>query len=340
MPLVSVILPVYNGAQTISATLKSVFQQSIQDFELIIVDDGSTDQTLEVISTVDDPRLKVFSYPNAGVATTRNRGVAHASGKYVSFVDADDLWTPDKLALQLKALESTPDAAVAYSWTDYIDQEGRFIAEAQRVAFSGDVYAELLRRDFLESASNATIRRQAFLACGGFDPSLSGAADWDLFLRLAKRYAFVAVPHPGVLYRLLSSSMSANLAMQEEECLTVLDRAYKQAPPHLQSLKQQSLGQLYQYLSFKAMHGPLHRPKGASALHYLYQSLAHSPRAALQQPRLTSVLILKILVALLLPRQSQQLIDQLRQSCSGRLYGGQASGCGIKVAQYHPYDAR
>lgn len=313
MPLVSVIVPVHNGAQTIYTTLESIFQQTIQDFEIVIINDGSTDATLDVISKFNDPRLNVFSYHNAGVATTRNRGVAHASGKYVSFIDADDLWTPDKLELQLKALESTPNAAVAYSWTDYIDQEDRFIAQAQRVTFSGDVYAELLLRDFLESASNATIRRHAFLACDGFDPSLSGAADWDFFLRLAKHHAFVAVPHLGVLYRLLGSSMSANLAIQEEECLTVLDRAYQQAPPNLQPLKQQSLGQLYQYLSFKAMHGPLSRTNGSSALHYLQRSLVHSPKSALQQPRLTSILTLKILAALLLPRHSQQLINQLRQ---------------------------
>ncbi|EDX84168.1 glycosyl transferase, group 2 family protein [Synechococcus sp. PCC 7335] len=312
MPLASVIVPVYNGAQTIHATLESVFQQTAQDFELIVIDDGSTDSTLEVVSKFDDPRLRVFSYCNAGVATSRNRGVDHASGKYISFIDADDLWTPKKLALQLEALESTPEAAVAYSWTNYIDQEGRFIDKAQRVDFSGDVYAELLLRDFLESASNVTIRHQVFLEFGGFDLSLTGAADWDFFLRLAKHYSFVAVPHLGVLYRLLSSSMSANLAIQEKECLTVLDRAYEQAPPALQPLKQRSLGQLYQYLSFKAMHGSLHRPKGASALHYLWQSLAHSPQIAIQQPRLTSVLFLKILAALLLPRQSQQLIDQLR----------------------------
>ncbi|MBE9062861.1 glycosyltransferase [cf. Phormidesmis sp. LEGE 11477] len=316
MPLASVIVPVYNGAQTIHATIESVLQQTAQDFELVVVDDGSTDTTLEVVSKFDDPRLSVFSYHNAGVATSRNRGAAHASGKYISFIDADDLWTPDKLALQLEALESTPKTAVAYSWTDYIDQEGRFIEKAQRVAFSGDVYAKLLLRNFLESASNVTIHRQTFLKLGGFDLSLSGAADWDFFLRLAKHYPFVAVPHLGVLYRLLDSSMSANLAAQEKECLTVLDRAYEQASPNLQPLKQQSLGQLYRYLSFKAMHGSLHRPKGASALHYLFQSLVHSPQIAIQQPRLTSILILKILAALLLPHQSQQLIDQLRLSAS------------------------
>ena len=312
----SIIVPVYNGASTIRETLDSVLQQSVEAFELIVIDDGSTDSTLEVVASFEDPRLSVFSYPNAGVSATRNRGVAHASAEYVSFIDADDLWTPDKLARQLEALEKSPNAAVAYSWTDYIDETGRLVAHDQQVSFSGNVYGELLCRDFLESASNATIRRQAFLDIGGFDSSLSGAADWDFFLRLAKDYDFVAVPYPGVLYRISDSSMSSNLSMQEQECIAVLERAYKQAPEGLQSLKPRSFSQLYQYLSFKAMQGPLSRAKGLTALQYLRRSLAYSPMIAVHSFRLTSILLLKILVALLLPLRSQRLLDQLRLSTS------------------------
>lgn len=305
MPLTSIIIPVYNGAHTICATLESVFRQTTEAFEVIVVDDGSTDETLEIVSRIDDPRLTVVSYENAGVAITRNRGVEHASGEYISFIDADDLWTPDKLTRQLAALEDTPEAAVAYSWTDYIDHAGNFIAHDQQVVFSGDVQSELLVRDFLESASNATIRRQAFWEIGGFDSSLSGAADWDFFLRLAQRYPFVAVPHVGVLYRLSSGSMSSNLSMQEQECLAVLEQAYKAAPAHLRSLQPRSLGQLYQYLSFKALQGPLSRANGVLALRYFRRSLAYSPKTAIQNFRLNSILGLKILAALCLPLQSQ-----------------------------------
>ena len=316
MPLVSIIVPVYNGASTIRETLDSVLQQSVEAFELIVIDDGSTDNTLEVVASFNDPRLSVFTYPNAGVATTRNRGVTHASAEYISFIDADDLWTPDKLARQLDAFERSPNAAVAYSWTDYIDQTGQFIAHDQQVTFSGNVYGELLCRDFLESASNVTIRRQAFLDVGGFDSSLSGAADWDFFLRLAKCYDFVAVPYLGVLYRISNSSMSSNLSLQEQECIAVIERAYEQAPATLQSLKPQSFSYLYQYLSFNAMRGTLSRNSGLTALHYFRRSLAHSPMIAVRDSRLTSILILKILAALLLPTQSQRLLDQLRLSTS------------------------
>jgi glycosyltransferase involved in cell wall biosynthesis len=108
MPLISVVIPVYNGEKTIQETIKSVLNQTFQSLELIIVNDGSNDETLKVISIIKDPRIKVFSYPNAGLSASRNRGLAHATGEYISFIDADDLWTPDKLEAQLKVLQENP----------------------------------------------------------------------------------------------------------------------------------------------------------------------------------------------------------------------------------------
>ncbi|MCF3623160.1 glycosyltransferase family 2 protein, partial [Planktothrix agardhii] len=118
MPKISVIIPVYNGEKTIQKTIESVLQQTWQDFELIVINDGSQDATLEILSSIQDPRLRILSYSNAGLASSRNRGITEATGEYISFLDADDLWTPDKLEAQFQALEEHPEAAVAYSWTD------------------------------------------------------------------------------------------------------------------------------------------------------------------------------------------------------------------------------
>src|SRR5574338_867068 len=122
MPTISVILPVYNGEKTIQETIESVLQQTFEDFELIIINDGSQDATLHQVSTLSDARIKVFSYPNAGVSASRNRGIAQAEGEYIAFIDADDLWTPDKLGAQFKTLQTNPQVAVAYSWTNWIDE--------------------------------------------------------------------------------------------------------------------------------------------------------------------------------------------------------------------------
>jgi len=105
--------------------------QIYSNFELIVIDDGSNDSTLDVIKNIQDSRLKVFPYPSAGsAAVSRNRGFSHASGEFIVFLDADDLWTPDKLEAQLAALQENPPAAVAYSWVDRIDESSQFYVMA------------------------------------------------------------------------------------------------------------------------------------------------------------------------------------------------------------------
>lgn len=94
---ISVIIPAYNSGNTILETIASVLEQTESDFELIVINDGSTDNTLELLETVRDDRLKIYSYPNGGLPTARNRGIANSNGEFISFLDADDLWTKDKL---------------------------------------------------------------------------------------------------------------------------------------------------------------------------------------------------------------------------------------------------
>ena len=124
-------------------------KQTFQDLELIVINDGSQDATLEVLSSIQDPRLRILSYSNAGLASSRNRGITEATGEYISFLDADDLWTPDKLEAQLQALQEHPEAAVAYSWTDYIDQSSQFLHSGRHITINGNVYQNLLVNNFL-----------------------------------------------------------------------------------------------------------------------------------------------------------------------------------------------
>src|SRR4028118_1589922 len=160
MPLISVIIPVYNGEKTIRETIESILNQTFTDFELIVINDGSQDATLEIVECIQDSRLKVFSYPNAGQAASRNQGISHACGRYISFIDADDLWAPDKLEAQLKALQANPQAAVAYSWTKCIDELGQFSRRGSHISATGNVYGKLLLIDFIENGSNPLIRAE------------------------------------------------------------------------------------------------------------------------------------------------------------------------------------
>jgi len=229
MSLITVIIPVYNGEKTIRETIESVLNQTYSNFELLVINDESTDSTLDLLASIQDPRLKVFSYINAGVSASRNRGLSHASGEFIAFLDADDLWTPDKLEAQVKALQQNPQAAVAYSWFDYIDESGQFLRNGCRTTTSGDLYQEFLISQFF-NISSSLIRTQALLEVGNFDESLTHGEDWDLFLRLAARYHFVAIPSVQISYRLSANSATSNLFKMEAEFLKVLDRAYSQAP--------------------------------------------------------------------------------------------------------------
>lgn len=299
MPLISVIIPVYNGANTIRETVLSVLNQTITDFEIIIINDGSQDATLEIVARIPDPRITIFSFPNAGLAVSRNRGIDRANGDYLAFLDADDLWATNKLEAQLAALKAHPEAAVAYSWTDCIDEQGQFLRQSAHATASGNVQANLLLANFISSGSNIFVRKQAVLEIGGFDESLSNAQDWDLWLRLASRYEFVPVPETQVFYRVSTHSMSRNVLGLEVSMQKVIQRSFEQAPPALQYLQRYSQGNCYKYLTFKALQGVPTRMRSWWALRYLWNAVRYDP--GLLKQRVTWKALCKIWLGMVLP---------------------------------------
>ncbi|MGI8499583.1 MAG: glycosyltransferase [Hassallia sp.] len=300
MPKISVIIPAYNCAKTIKETIESVLNQSFTDFELLVINDGSTDSTLDIVSQIEDCRIKIFSYKNAGGNVSRNRGINHAVGEFISFLDADDIWTPEKLATQLQAIDKNPTTKVAYSWTDYIDENGKFVSSGTHISLNGNVYEQLLVKNFLENGSNPLICRDALLAVGGFDESLVAGQDWDMWLRLARDFNFVAVPEVQILYRISANSVSCNLARQEKACLQVLNKAYSTSPESLQHLKAYSFANLYKYLTWKALQNPLNRQKGLAGALFLWKYVKNDS-SRLQSRSLILILFLKIVVILMLP---------------------------------------
>lgn len=286
-PIISVIIPVFNGEATLGETIDSVLNQTFSDFELLIIDDGSSDHTPEISQSFRDYRLHYQRYENAGPATSRNRGAAIARGHYLSFIDADDRWTPDKLEQQWQALETHPDAAVAYSWTNYIDEAGDLIRTGSHLDVTSDsngqpqaadVLAYLLLGDFLENGSNVLLRRDAFERVQGFDPSLTVAHDWDLFLRLAARYFFICVPQAQIQYRLSKTSISSQIERQETYCKLALERAYASCPEALKYLENQSFINLYYYLVYKALQAPIEAENCRLALSFIQKLEQRQPR--------------------------------------------------------------
>lgn len=278
MPVISVIIPTFNAEATIFSAVESVLAQSFDDFEIIVIDDGSTDRTRLILTEMKDPRLQVIHFPNKGVAESRNRGIQRARGEYISFLDADDLWTPDKLKDQYEALSSHPEAAVAYSWVNYIDSNNKLLHSGWRTQGNGDVYEVLFERNFIENGSNILVRKQAVDVVGGFDATTTPSEDWDFYLRLAEKFEFVCVPKVQILYRVMPGSLSTRIKHMETGFLNFFDHAIARSPERTVPLKAQTLALFYAYLFYKAYCHAATPQQWRSSLGILVRGICRSPR--------------------------------------------------------------
>ncbi len=277
MPVVSVIVLVYNLEQTIGQALESVRAQTVQDLEIIVVNDGSTDRSREIISAIADERIKLFTYENGGIAVARNRGLQQVTGQFVAFLDGDDWWTADKLEYQLAALREHPEAVAAYSWSYFTDADGQVLYPQTPVRYSGDVYADLLVSNFLLSGSNILVRKPAMDAAGEFDADLVAAEDWYSWLKLAKLGAFVLVPKYQVYYRQSPQSFSSRLEVIEANNLKAIEKAFCEAPAELQYLKKKRLANYHQMVARLCLTRYQNRQGIRSARQHLFRSLRLCP---------------------------------------------------------------
>ena len=214
MTTVSVIIPSHNAAAYIEQTVGSVLSQTFTDLELLLVDDGSTDDTVARVQALGDPRVRVVPLANGGVCKARNRGIAEARSPFIALLDHDDWWLPNKLQRQVETLAAQPQAGVAYStferWhadpaTGRFPPPERFDFSATPddldPEFSGWIHHQFLL-DCWMLTSTSMFRREVFERCGTFDESLPYSEDWDLWLRVARAFPYVQLRRPLVLYRM------------------------------------------------------------------------------------------------------------------------------------------
>jgi glycosyltransferase involved in cell wall biosynthesis len=186
IPLVSVVVPTYNRGWVVKDAIESVFAQTFQNFELIVVDDGSTDNTQAILSEFQD-KILVIRQKNAGVSAARNQGVAAARGSLVAFLDSDDLWTPEKLAIQTDFFLLNPDIQICQTDEIWIRNGVRINPKKYHKKPSGDIYIPSLSL-CLVSPSAVMMDREFFKSMGGFDESLPACEDYDFWLRIGCRY--------------------------------------------------------------------------------------------------------------------------------------------------------
>jgi glycosyltransferase involved in cell wall biosynthesis len=281
-PAVSVLVPACNAEATIRETLESVRRQTLEDFELIVIDDGSTDATMQVLEAVADPRFRGFSYPNAGLAVARNRGLGKARGEFVSFIDADDLWTPDKLEAQVAALRGDPGAGAAYSWTIFLDEAGTYLFAKEPSYAEGDVEEDLRNEFFIASGSNVLLRRSCVEATGGFNPAFDPCSDWEYLLRFSGRWRLVVVPRYQILYRFSPGSMTSRIGDVERANRRLWHAAFEAFAPERPPRGRASLSNILQYECFLYLsRGPVQECR-REAGRKLWSSIRTDPRTLLR----------------------------------------------------------
>lgn len=219
MRSISIVIPAYNPGAYLDETLDCVQAQSFNDWECVVVDDGST----EDLSRVDtrDKRIKRIRQENRGLPIARNVGILNTTAPFIAFVDSDDLWAPSKLELQLERLQSYPDAGLCHTAMKIIDGEGRFV----RPGWARNVtsYHELLARSSI-CVSSVMVRRSCLAVSGLFDPLLRSCEDYDMWLKISRFYRTEFLSEPLTLYRMHANNMSGNPSRMAQQSQFVLRR--------------------------------------------------------------------------------------------------------------------
>ena len=220
MPTVSVIIPSYNHEKYVGECIQSVLDQSYQDFEIIITDDGSTDRTVEIIANLHDPRIKLFRHSeNKGAPASMNNCISHARGKYIAPLGSDDAWYPHKLEMQVEYMHAHPEIAVLFSKVDWMDETGLLIPDeenAYKAVFDVEnrTRFEWLRHFFQQgnclNMPSSLIRSTCFKEIGLLNPLLAALHDFDLWVRICLEHDIMILDEKLVRYRWMSDHSNAS----------------------------------------------------------------------------------------------------------------------------------
>jgi len=228
----SVVIPTRNRLHLLPTAMESVLSQNGVSLEIVVVDDGSTDGTGAWLDgrAAEDPRIKVVHHKRTQMmSAARNAGIARTSARWVAFCDDDDLWAPDKLSTQLRAVQSS---GARWACTGLVTINETLDIIGHHHVEGGDVLCDLLRENTIPSGSSVLAERTLLQQVGGFDPTLTGSEDWDLWIRLAQHSPLVAIDHPLIAYRVGTMSMSMNVDRMRASRAIIIDRYAPLAAQH------------------------------------------------------------------------------------------------------------
>ena len=281
LPLISVIIPAYNAEKFIERTLQSVLAQTYRNIEVIVVNDGSVDQTAATVRSIiqQDQRVILLQQPNSGVAAARNLAIENSTGELIAPIDADDIWYPENLEKQVQCLlEADSSVGLIYSWSVDIDENDLLIGAFRAAKIEGDVYLTLLCHNFLGNASASMFRRECLDQVGNYDREMKkqngqGCEDWDLYLRIAEKYQFRVVTKFLVGYRKPSESMSRDYTTMARSHKLMLQTVQQKYPAISAYVYRLSKSNFYMYFAHQSSRAGNHK----KTFFWLFQALKADP---------------------------------------------------------------
>ncbi len=328
MKLVSVIIPVYNVEQYIVETIRSVLAQTYSNFEVLVIDDGSPDLSIELCQQqFDDPRIKIIRQKNRGLAGARNTGIRHAQGEYLAFLDSDDLWEPKKLIKHIEHLDGALDVGISFCRSALIDEAGNPTGTYLMPELTNIDVPCLLRGSPLGNGSTPVIRREVFediqfeanrygaVETFYFDEDFRQSEDIECWLRIALKtdWKFEGIPEALTLYRVNTGGLSANFMKQLDSWEKVLEKTRSYAPSAIAQWWDLAIAYELRYLARSA----IRVKNGKAAVDLMNRALLTYWRILLEEPRRTVLTLIAAYVLRLLPASIYSWIENRGNQLNG-----------------------
>jgi glycosyltransferase involved in cell wall biosynthesis len=299
--LVSIVIPAYNSSQYLSETIESIFSQTFSDYEVLIIDDGSTDNTAEIATRYSqkDSRIKLLSQKNQGAAIARNTGMLIAKGEYIAFLDADDQWLPNKLAVHLEHFNRCPNLGISFGRVEFMSFDGQPTSKFSNSRLFKVIPEHLYCENLIVTPSNAVIRRAVLDSIGNFYLNLGGIEDAELFLRAAcKGWKVEGIDRVLTRYRTNQVGLSSNLYFMERSWQEFSNKVQQYAPELVNEHYHKAKATFLRYLARRSLRLELSSEVGVD---FMNRALRSDWKIILRQPRRTILTMLALYGKYLIP---------------------------------------
>ena len=316
--VLSVIIPAYNVENYVGEAIRSVQDQTFENLEIIVIDDGSTDNTLEVLNDFkDDPRVTLLSQENMGPSGSRNSGIRIARGQYIVCLDAVDRWAPQKAERHIAVMENNPDIDLTFSWWRMINEDGKETGWSGKPQIPRIKLEDLIKETVTGTSSNLVARKKALDSIGMFDPDLQAAVDTDLVLRIAQLRDgnILCIPEILIDYRLREGQITKDWRRISKNWDRVMEKVKAQHPERFSSVEKTARsGQLryYAYLAYHSGDFP-------GARQCLFKALTLNPLMLIYNRR-TWITLVAVLTTFL-PGKLRAFLAQKMEKAWAQLFG-------------------